>query len=234
MARAADPRGESWPRTITARPPNAERAGKGDAVTTPSRRGRPKGSKNKPKALLPGTRESPNTLKCLAFEIPSGEDMRRTLDTFARRRQLGLFILSGNGMVRNVTLLNLAVPTGVVTYGGPFHIVSITGAFPRATENQEATGITVSLTDVQSGAIVAGSVTGSLPAFGRVFVMAGTTADIHQELPNVQPAQVQPPGLFQSDLTEAQRQTNMMSEIHSLLGNDLSNLPPEHRNGRVV
>ena len=139
---------------------------------------------------MPGTRESPNKLKCLAFEIPSGEDMITTLETFARRRQLGLFILSGNGMVRNVTLRNVAAPTGLVMYEGPLNILSISGAFPRTTGNQQATGITVSLKDEGAGAIVAGTVMGTLLAFGRVFFMAGTVADIHQELPNVQSAQV--------------------------------------------
>lgn len=157
---------------------NDERSGEGGAVT-PRRRGRPKGSKNKAKALVPRL-----------FEIPSGEDMRMTLETFTLGRQLGLFILSGNGMVRNVTLHNLADPTAVVTYGGPLHILSISGAFPRTTENQQATEITVSLKDVRTGAIVAGTVMDSLLAFGRVFLMAGTVADIHQEQLNVQPAQV--------------------------------------------
>lgn len=169
---------------------NDERSGEGGAVTSPRRRGRPKGSKNKAKALVPGTRESSNMLKCLPFEIPSGEDIRTTLETFARRRQLGLFILGGNGMVRNVTLHDPVAPIRMVTYAGPFQILSISGAFPRTTENQQATGITVSLKDVRAGAIVAGTVVGSLLAFGRVFVMVGTAADIHQELPNVQPAEV--------------------------------------------
>jgi predicted DNA-binding protein with PD1-like motif len=190
--------------TLTAMPAMAMK--KGGAVVTPRPRGRPKGSRNKPKAPLSGIREIPNTPKCHAFEIPSGVDVGKTLETFARRHQLGVFILSGTGMVSNVTLRRPAAPAGMVTYAGPLQIISLSGAFLHNTENQEATGMTVCLADVQ-GVIVAGSVVGSLVAFGHVFVMAGTVVDIHCEQPNVQPMQVQPRGLFQSsDRTEAQKQ----------------------------
>jgi hypothetical protein len=114
-------------------------------------------------------------------------------------------------MVSYVTLRRPAAPEGMVTYAGPLQIISLSGAFLHNTEKQEATGMTVCLADVQ-GVIVAGSVVGSLEAFGHVFVMAGTVDDIHCEQPNVQPMQAQPRGLFQSsDQTEAQKQISMLT-----------------------
>ena len=180
-----------------------ERPEEGGAVVTPRPRGRPKGSRNKPKASLSGIREIPNR-NCHAFEIPSGVDVGTTLETFARRHQLGVFILSGTGMVSNVTLRRPAAPAGMVTYAGPLQIISLSGAFLHNTGNQEATGMTVCLSDVQ-GVIVAGSVVGSLVAFGHVLVMAGTVVEIHCEQPNVQLMHVPAHGLFQ-------KQINMMSE----------------------
>jgi hypothetical protein len=75
-------KGRRWGNDIDS---NAGKANEeGGAVVTPRPRGRPKGSRNKPKAPLSGIREIPNR-NCHAFEIPSGDDVGKTLETFARR-----------------------------------------------------------------------------------------------------------------------------------------------------
>ncbi|KAL3573700.1 hypothetical protein D5086_024313 [Populus alba] len=67
-------------------------------------RGRPPGSKNKPKPPIFVTRDSPNALKSHVMEIASGSDIAENLACFARKRQRGVCVLSGSGMVTNVTL----------------------------------------------------------------------------------------------------------------------------------
>ncbi|KAF6175976.1 hypothetical protein GIB67_026609 [Kingdonia uniflora] len=73
-------------------------------------RGRPPGSKNKPKPPIIITRESPNCLRSHVLEIISGTDISECISTFARRRQRGVCVLSGSGIVTNVTLRQPAAP----------------------------------------------------------------------------------------------------------------------------
>ncbi|GFP82280.1 putative DNA-binding protein escarola [Phtheirospermum japonicum] len=73
-------------------------------------RGRPAGSKNKPKPPIIITRDSANALRSHVMEIASGCDVQESISTFATRRQRGVCILSGNGAVTNVTLRQPALP----------------------------------------------------------------------------------------------------------------------------
>ncbi|XP_019098702.1 PREDICTED: AT-hook motif nuclear-localized protein 29-like, partial [Camelina sativa] len=80
-----------------------------DPVTsssTPGKRprGRPPGSKNKPKPPVIVTRDSPNVLRSHVLEISSGADIIECVNTYARRRGKGVSILSGNGTVANVSI----------------------------------------------------------------------------------------------------------------------------------
>lgn len=61
------------------------------AVEVPTRRprGRPPGSKNKPKPPIFVTRDSPNALKSHVMEISNGADIAESVAQFARRRQRG-------------------------------------------------------------------------------------------------------------------------------------------------
>ncbi|KAJ6809013.1 putative AT-hook motif nuclear-localized protein 29 [Iris pallida] len=53
-------------------------------------RGRPAGSKNKPKPPIIITRESPNALRSHVLEIATGADIVDAVNSFARRRQRGV------------------------------------------------------------------------------------------------------------------------------------------------
>ncbi|KAH0864264.1 hypothetical protein HID58_081475, partial [Brassica napus] len=100
-------------------------------------RGRPPGSKNKPKAPIIVTRDSPNTLRSHVLEVSPGADIVESLSTYARRRGRGISVLGGNGTVSNVTLRQPVTPGngggvgagagGVVTLHGRFEILSLTG-----------------------------------------------------------------------------------------------------------
>ncbi|KAF4377310.1 hypothetical protein G4B88_011145 [Cannabis sativa] len=92
-------------------------------------RGRPPGSKNKPKPPIFVTRDSPNALRSHVMEIASGADIAESVAHFARRRQRGVCVLSGSGTVNNVTLRQPSAATSVMALQGRFEILSLTGAF---------------------------------------------------------------------------------------------------------
>ncbi|CAD5172485.1 unnamed protein product, partial [Musa acuminata subsp. malaccensis] len=160
-------------------------AGSGGSGSSGRRpRGRPRGSKNKPKPPVIITRESPNALRSHVLEIASGTDIMDAVTVFARRRQRGLSILSGTGVVTNVTLRQPAAPPGtVVSLHGRFEILSLSGAFLPAPSPPGATGLTVYLAGGQ-GQVVGGSVVGELVASGPVMIIAATfTNATYERLP---------------------------------------------------
>ncbi|XP_042476865.1 AT-hook motif nuclear-localized protein 23-like [Macadamia integrifolia] len=146
-------------------------------------RGRPPGSKNKPKPPIIITKESPNALRSHVLEISSGSDIAESLNTFARRRQRGVCILSGSGVVTNVTLRQPSASGAVVTLHGRFEILSLSGAFLPPPSPPGATALAVYLAGGQ-GQVVGGSVVGALIASGPVMVIAATfTNATYERLP---------------------------------------------------
>ncbi|OMO95529.1 hypothetical protein COLO4_15822 [Corchorus olitorius] len=149
-------------------------------VGTRRPRGRPPGSKNKPKPPIFVTRDSPNALRSHVMEVASGTDVAESIAQFARRRQRGVCVLSGSGSVANVTLRQPAAPGAVVALHGRFEILSLTGAFLPGPAPPGSTGLTVYLAGGQ-GQVVGGSVVGSLIAAGPVMVIAATFSNATYE-----------------------------------------------------
>ncbi|CAH8387628.1 unnamed protein product [Eruca vesicaria subsp. sativa] len=136
-------------------------------------RGRPAGSKNKPKPPIIVTHDSPNSLKAHAIEISSGNDICEALSDFSRRKQRGLCILSANGCVTNVTLRQPASSGAIVTLHGRFEILSLLGSILPPPAPAGITGLTIYLAGHQ-GQVVGGGVVGGLIASGPVVLMAGS------------------------------------------------------------
>ncbi|KAI5077076.1 hypothetical protein GOP47_0009141 [Adiantum capillus-veneris] len=152
----------------------AETGGGGGSLGAPRRpRGRPPGSKNKPKPPIIITRDSSNALRAHVLEIASGCDVNETVASFARRRQRGICVLSGSGTVMNVTLRQPAAPGATVTLHGRFEILSLSGSFLPPPAPPGATGLTIYLAGGQ-GQVVGGSVVGALIASGPVTVMTAS------------------------------------------------------------
>ncbi|KAF5204087.1 At-hook motif nuclear-localized protein [Thalictrum thalictroides] len=143
-------------------------------------RGRPPGSKNKPKPPIFVTRDSPNALRSHVMEVSSGTDVAESVAQFARRRQRGVCVLSGSGVVANVTLRQPSAPSAVVALQGRFEILSLTGSFLPGPAPPGSTGLTVYLAGGQ-GQVVGGSVVGTLIAAGPVIVIAATFANATYE-----------------------------------------------------
>ncbi|KAF9682824.1 hypothetical protein SADUNF_Sadunf05G0148400 [Salix dunnii] len=136
-------------------------------------RGRPAGSKNKPKPPIIVTRDSANALRAHAMEVSSGCDVCESLANFARRKQRGISVLSGSGCVTNVTLRQPASPGAIVTLHGRFEILSMLGSVLPPPAPQGITGLTIYLAGAQ-GQVVGGGVVGALIASGPVVIMAAS------------------------------------------------------------
>jgi predicted DNA-binding protein with PD1-like motif len=158
-------------------------------------RGRPPGSKNKPKPPVIITRESANTLRAHILEVGNGCDVFDCVATYARRRQRGICILSGSGTVTNVTLRQPAAAGAIVTLHGRFEILSLSGSFLPPPAPPGATSLTIFLAGGQ-GHVVGGSVVGELIAAGPVIVIAASFTNVAYErlpLEEEEQLQIQPP-----------------------------------------
>ncbi|KAG4117348.1 hypothetical protein ERO13_D12G224600v2 [Gossypium hirsutum] len=143
-------------------------------------RGRPAGSKNKPKPPIIINRDSANALRTHVMEIGDGCDIVESVTTFARRRQRGVCIMSGTGTVTNVTLRQPASAGAVVNLHGRFEILSLAGSFLPPPAPPAATGITIYLAGGQ-GQVVGGSVVGTLTCSGPVVIMAASFSNAAYE-----------------------------------------------------
>ncbi|XP_057721865.1 AT-hook motif nuclear-localized protein 20-like [Arachis stenosperma] len=146
-------------------------------------RGRPPGSKNKPKPPIFVTRDSPNALRSHVMEVANGADITDSLVQFARKRQRGVCVLSATGTVANVTLRQPTAPGAVMALHGRFEIISLTGSFLPGPSPAGSTGLTVYLAGGQ-GQVVGGGVVGPLVASGSVMIMAATFSNaVYERLP---------------------------------------------------
>ncbi|XP_071692064.1 AT-hook motif nuclear-localized protein 18-like [Rutidosis leptorrhynchoides] len=144
-------------------------------------RGRPSGSKNKPKPPIIVTRESTNALRTHLMEVADGCDVMESIATFARRRQRGVCIMSGSGTVTNVTLRQPPASHGaVMKLQGRLEILSLSGTFLPPPAPLSATGMTVYLAGGQ-GHVVGGCVVGPLLAVGPVVIMAASFSNVGYE-----------------------------------------------------
>ncbi|RWR84112.1 AT-hook motif nuclear-localized protein 17-like protein [Cinnamomum micranthum f. kanehirae] len=136
-------------------------------------RGRPPGSKNKPKPppIIITRETTDSSMRPHVLHLPAGIDVVDAISRFARRLNVGLCVLTGTGTVTNVTLRH---PTTTVTFHGRYDILSISATFlPPSFPplSFQANGFKVLIAGAQ-GEIVGGSVVGSLVAASTVVVVA--------------------------------------------------------------
>lgn len=164
--------------------PTAATSSGGATLSSRRPRGRPPGSKNKPKPPIIVTRDSPNGLRSHVLEVSTGADIVESVSVYARRRGRGVCVLSGNGTVSNVTLRQPAAPAGsVVTLHGRFEILSLSGTVLPPPAPPGAGGLSIYLSGGQ-GQVVGGSVVGPLVASGPVVLMAASFANaVFERLP---------------------------------------------------
>ncbi|EXC16660.1 hypothetical protein L484_007706 [Morus notabilis] len=142
-------------------------------------RGRPPGSKNRPKPPVIITRDTEPAMSPYILEVPGGNDVVDAIATFCRRKNMGLCVLTGSGTVANVTLRQPSTtPGATVTFHGRFDILSVTATFlpqsaPHGSSALPNGAFTISLAGPQ-GQIVGGLVAGALLAAGTVYVVAAS------------------------------------------------------------
>ncbi|GLU16092.1 hypothetical protein SLE2022_325420 [Rubroshorea leprosula] len=157
---------------------NASGGGGGDEATIEvvrRPRGRPPGSKNKPKPPVFITREPEPAMSPYILEVQGGNDVVEAISRFCRRRNIGICVLTGSGTVANVTLRQPSSnPGATITFHGRFDILSLSATFlPQATFGHVPNTFSLSLAGPQ-GQIVGGFVAGPLVAAGTVFIVAAT------------------------------------------------------------
>ncbi|XP_004494969.2 AT-hook motif nuclear-localized protein 20-like [Cicer arietinum] len=164
---------------------NSEETKEGAIEVGPTRRsrGRPLGSKNKPKSQVFVTRDGPHALRSHVIEVANGADITDCLIEFSRRHQRGVCVLSGTGAVINVHLRQPTIPSTVMALHGRFEIISLSGSFLPGTSLPGSTGLTVCVAGIQ-GQVMGGAVVGPLVASGTVVIMAATFSNaMYERLP---------------------------------------------------
>ncbi|PIN26031.1 hypothetical protein CDL12_01228 [Handroanthus impetiginosus] len=158
-------------------PPPPQQTNDGATIEVVRRpRGRPPGSKNKPKPPVVITRDvSEPSMSPYVLELPAGVDLIESTTRFCRKRSMGLCILNGNGVVANVTLKQpSATPGATVTFHGRFDILSISATILPGGGMATGNGpFCISLAGPQ-GQVVGGIVVGPLLSAGTVYLIAAT------------------------------------------------------------
>ncbi|KAL2345840.1 hypothetical protein Fmac_007125 [Flemingia macrophylla] len=145
-------------------------------ITKP--KGRPLGSKNKPKPPHSAAQDSLNVIQSHVIEIPNGADIYQSLLQFATRRQRGVSVMSASGVVANVCLRQPMAHGGVMVLEGRFGIVSLNGSFVGGAVS---TGLSVYVSGGDGG-VFGGRVVGPLVASGKVMVMVAAFANAVYEI----------------------------------------------------
>ncbi|KAK4770348.1 hypothetical protein SAY87_030880 [Trapa incisa] len=155
----------------------------GSDVVARRPRGRPSGSKNRPKPPVVITRESASSLQAHILEIDDGCDVFEAVAAYARRRQRGICVLNGSGTVANVSLRQPAeAGQAVVTLQGRFEILSMVGSFLPPPAPPGATSLSVFLQGGGGpGRVIGGNVVGELIAAGPVIVIASSFTNVAYE-----------------------------------------------------
>lgn len=195
--------------------------GPGNELIVRRPRGRPPGSKNKPKPPVIITRESANALRAHILEVAAGCDVFSALSAYARRRQRGVCVLSAAGSVTDVTIrqpTSAASPAPVAALQGRFEILSLSGSFLPPPAPPGATSLAAFLAGGQ-GQVVGGAIAGPLIAAGPVVIVAASFTNVaYERLPleegeeELQP----PPGMGRNIPGENDNENN---------GNGNSNVP---------
>lgn len=102
-----------------------------DLTAPPTKRpkGRPKGSKNKPKPPSIIRVEPETYMEPILIEIPAGEDVVESIIKTAWRHQADISVLRGYGLVSGVTLLDSGSQDSPFTIRGDCQMISLSGTY---------------------------------------------------------------------------------------------------------
>ncbi|KAM0019576.1 putative AT-hook motif nuclear-localized protein [Helianthus debilis subsp. tardiflorus] len=139
-------------------------------------RGRPPGSLNKkPKGEAVGSSGFGFTPHIIV--VQPGEDVLNKIMSFAQNGPRAICIMSGIGVINNVTLRQAATSGGTATYEGRFDILSLSGSFVLSEASGQRTrtgGLSITLNDGSNARVFGGVVAGLLTAASPVQVIVGS------------------------------------------------------------
>ncbi|WVZ92210.1 hypothetical protein U9M48_038293 [Paspalum notatum var. saurae] len=138
------------------------------------KRGRPKGSTNKPRLYATGSSGVGFTPHVIT--VQAGEDVSSKIMSFSQHGTRAVCVLSANGAISNVTLRQTAISGGTVTYEGRFEILSLSGSFllvENGGQRSRTGGLSVSLAG-PDGRLLGGGVAGLLIAGSPVQIVVGS------------------------------------------------------------
>ncbi|XP_066330947.1 AT-hook motif nuclear-localized protein 10-like [Miscanthus floridulus] len=138
------------------------------------KRGRPKGSTNKPRVNAAGSSGVGFTPHVIT--VQAGEDVSSKIMSFSQHGTRAVCVLSANGAISNVTLRQTATSGGTVTYEGRFEILSLSGSFllvENGGQRSRTGGLSVSLAG-PDGRLLGGGVAGLLIAASPVQIVLGS------------------------------------------------------------
>lgn len=147
-------------------------------------RGRPLGSKNKPKPPVVVMRESEAAMRPVVLELAAGCDVVSAVAAFARRRRVGVSVLCGRGAVAAVTLRLAAAASSAVTLHGRFELLALSGTVlpsSSAADGGPWPAFSVSLAGA-AGQVIGGTLAGEMTAADGVVVVAAMFrgAEVHR------------------------------------------------------
>ncbi|KAE9600780.1 hypothetical protein Lal_00011223 [Lupinus albus] len=144
-------------------------------------RGRPPGSKNRPKPQLVITQENNEGFKPVVIEIATGLDVVKALVNYSRRHHVGISVLCASGSIANVTLHHPLPHSSSFTIHGPFTMLALTGTYisaspsfalnPNHPFSTDTNSFGISLLGSQ-GEVFGGVIDGKVVAGSNVTVMA--------------------------------------------------------------
>ncbi|BAB64709.1 DNA-binding protein-like [Oryza sativa Japonica Group] len=147
-------------------------------------RGRPLGSKNKPKPPVVVTRESEAAMRPVVLELGAGCEVAAAVAAFARRRRVGVSVLCGRGTVAAVTLRLPTSPPAAVKLHGRFEVLSLSGTVLPSAAGEGAAPpppFSVSLAGA-GGQVIGGTLAGEMTTADGLVVVAATfgSAEVHR------------------------------------------------------
>ncbi|XP_003567487.1 AT-hook motif nuclear-localized protein 27-like [Brachypodium distachyon] len=158
------------------------------AEQKPRARGRPPGSRNKPKPPVIVTRESAAAMRPVVLELAPGCDVAGAVAAFARRRGLGVSVLCGRGAVCAIALrLASAAPEAagnghVVRLQGRLEVLTMSGTVLPSSSSSSAPAAPpppfVVTFAGENGRVIGGTLAGEMTAAeDGVVVVAATFKD---------------------------------------------------------
>ncbi|XP_058783544.1 AT-hook motif nuclear-localized protein 16-like [Vicia villosa] len=144
------------------------------------RKGRPQGSRNKPKSRIIIKENREALTEVVTIKISVGEDIMEALINYAIRRQTDIVVSRGFGLVCNVTLLDPVSCVPLLPIEGPLHMTSLFGTYvnpnfdcipPQFIANPPCSSFTIYFSGI-NGHVFGGVVGGKIIAAGVIFINA--------------------------------------------------------------